>query len=207
MTDRPYQMLPPLDEAQRDIAAVLSSRQDVRLFALGGDTWRMAFVMPAMLPGWWHLAVIEITQTIWTTRRPVATSRVPAFLEHMGVRSASFSAQAAEPTDHNPMESWPVPRGATSVYFIQAIDGGPVKIGHAASIASRLKSLQTGSPVLLRVLATIPGAGQAGEAALHKRFVRSRSHGEWFRPTPGLMEYIARHAGSVAAALKTGGAA
>lgn len=84
--------------------------------------------------------------------------------------------------------------GPRSVYFVQPVDGGPIKIGIAANVASRLSGLQTGSPVELRVLGIIPGVRPSREAELHERFASTRKHGEWFEPTPELMAYIAVHA-------------
>lgn len=77
------------------------------------------------------------------------------------------------------------------VYFIQAMGGGPIKIGSAADVTGRLQMLQTGSPVRLQVLAVIPGADECGEFALHAQFAESRLHGEWFQPTPELLDVIA----------------
>jgi hypothetical protein len=67
------------------------------------------------------------------------------------------------------------------VYFIQGIDGGLIKIGSASNVNSRLKSLQAGSPVLLRVLGSVEGS-LTGELGLHKRLAAYRAHGEWFVP-------------------------
>jgi len=67
------------------------------------------------------------------------------------------------------------------VYFIQGIDGGLIKIGSTSDVKSRLKTLQAGSPVLLRVLGSIEGS-LTGELGLHKRLAAYRTHGEWFVP-------------------------
>jgi hypothetical protein len=61
-------------------------------------------------------------------------------------------------------------------------------------VRSRLDSMQTGSPVQLRVIGVIAGVGQEHETALHRRFVAARSHGEWFHPVPELLAYIAENA-------------
>lgn len=76
------------------------------------------------------------------------------------------------------------------VYFVQGVDGGPIKIGVATDPKRRLATLQHGSPVLLRALIIMPG-GFEMERQLHRLFAAGRMHGEWFDPdTPGLMEYI-----------------
>lgn len=68
-----------------------------------------------------------------------------------------------------------------TVYFI----GGEfdrVKIGYTSepTADTRLRDLQTGSPVALRVLAACPGQ-QSDEASLHRFFDEERTHGEWFQ--------------------------
>jgi hypothetical protein len=77
------------------------------------------------------------------------------------------------------------------VYFVQAVGGGPIKIGHAANVAARVDRLQTGSPAPLRVLAVILGAGVSAETSLHQRFAHLRAHGEWFHPAAELTDFIA----------------
>lgn len=81
-----------------------------------------------------------------------------------------------------------------SVYFVQSVDGGLIKIGIASNVAARLSGMQTGSPVKLRVIGVIPDARSTVEAELHERFATARRHGEWFEPTPELLAYIAEHA-------------
>lgn len=74
------------------------------------------------------------------------------------------------------------------IYFIQGEQGGPIKIGYTSGDArGRLGELQTGSPILLRLLSTVEG-GRLEEARLHHRFGAVRLHGEWFRPVPALIE-------------------
>lgn len=76
------------------------------------------------------------------------------------------------------------------VYFIQATVSGLVKIGSASDPGSRLRTLQTGSPERLRLLATMDG-GEPFEREMHARFAADRSHGEWFYATPELLDLIA----------------
>lgn len=72
------------------------------------------------------------------------------------------------------------------VYFIQAGEDGPVKIGVAAEPFKRLAELQTGNPARLRVVAIIEG-DTGIEKALHERFAEHRLEGEWFKPTHVLL--------------------
>ncbi len=65
------------------------------------------------------------------------------------------------------------------VYAVQQGTGGAVKIGRANDIGRRLKSLQTGSPAPLVVLATWPGGAEL-EHEMHVKYAEYRLHGEWF---------------------------
>lgn len=74
-------------------------------------------------------------------------------------------------------------------YFIQAEDGGPIKIGLSTygKVDDRLKSLQTGNPLRLVVRRLVHGDH---EATLHKHFAAHRLGGEWFEAVPELAEPI-----------------
>lgn len=75
------------------------------------------------------------------------------------------------------------------VYFIQAGEDGPIKVGSAAKPHSRLKELQTSSPYKLRLLGSVPG-GYVEERRLHRLFGYFRLHGEWFEPIQEIKDYI-----------------
>lgn len=75
------------------------------------------------------------------------------------------------------------------VYFAQAVSGGPIKIGVSRDISARLATLQTGSPLILRILGFQEGS-RAIEAALHRRFAAHHVHNEWFEPCEALLGYI-----------------
>lgn len=81
------------------------------------------------------------------------------------------------------------------VYFAQLTTGGPIKIGMAKRLRTRMFALQSGCPYPLQVLYAMPEAGYKEEAALHRRFADQRLHGEWFRPAPKLRDLIAVLAG------------
>ena len=75
------------------------------------------------------------------------------------------------------------------VYFVQCGDDGPIKIGKSSGdMKRRLGELQVGNPVELRLLVSIPGDV---EQAMHMRFARQRIRGEWFRPDPVLLAFVA----------------
>jgi hypothetical protein len=94
---------------------------------------------------------------------------------------------------------WPEIRGTKAggrtddLYFIQAEHGGPIKIGRAACIETRMETLQVGSPYRLVCIGHISYGGSE-EAALHRRFHALRLHGEWFEPSKKLLSYIRKHA-------------
>ncbi|WP_424140409.1 GIY-YIG nuclease family protein [Roseomonas chloroacetimidivorans] len=68
-----------------------------------------------------------------------------------------------------------------AVYFIQAGENGPVKIGTTESILRRIALIQNGQAEPVRLLHLFEG-GREEEQALHRRFREYRLRGEWFRP-------------------------
>lgn len=83
------------------------------------------------------------------------------------------------------------PSGTPTIYFIATQDRQAIKIGYSGNVADRLATLQTGSPIPLVLVATMPGT-QTQEQRLHAQF--DRINGEWFRPTSKLIRYIVDHA-------------
>lgn len=68
------------------------------------------------------------------------------------------------------------------VYFIQADENGPIKIGFTADDPKRrLAQLQTGNPHCLRLLGAI-GGDTARERQFHSELAAWRLQGEWFEP-------------------------
>lgn len=71
------------------------------------------------------------------------------------------------------------------VYIIQHGSRGPYKIGKADNPQTRLKELQIGNPVELRLVASIyfqtENRARAVERQLHRMYSRARIRGEWFR--------------------------
>ena len=84
----------------------------------------------------------------------------------------------------------------TMVYFIQSVNGGPIKIGYSNNVNERIRELQTASPYKLILLAAIVG-GVRMENDIHKQFSKYRMRGEWFKPAKELMEFINKHKYSV----------
>lgn len=76
------------------------------------------------------------------------------------------------------------------VYFIQAANGGPIKIGKADRPDRRLKQLQAAHPYPLVILAVCRGGFLAEREVIH-RFAHKRLQGEWFEPDDKLLALIA----------------
>lgn len=80
------------------------------------------------------------------------------------------------------------------IYFLQPLDGGPVKIGCSVDVGRRQRQLEGiyGRPLAL--LATMPGDRKV-ERRIHTRFARLRlGRSEQFRPARELLEFIGRPA-------------
>lgn len=75
------------------------------------------------------------------------------------------------------------------IYFVQLGDSGPVKIGTARNVRTRLAGLQCGTIETLRLIAVIPGARDM-EKKLHSQFDEYRLRGEWFEFGPALAAII-----------------
>ena len=83
-------------------------------------------------------------------------------------------------------------RSGRVVYFLRAFVGhqAMIKVGSTAKLRRRVVELQTASPVRLHVLAAVPG-GEPKERELHRLLAPFRSHGEWYRGEPEVMEVVA----------------
>ena len=82
-----------------------------------------------------------------------------------------------------------MPRG--TIYFVEAVGTGYVKIGFTRQMASRrVRELQTASPHELRLLAWMEEF-EGREATIHARFHHLRYRGEWFRLDEALRLFVA----------------
>lgn len=73
------------------------------------------------------------------------------------------------------------------VYFLSS--HGLVKIGFSTRLEQRIQALRASSPVVLELVAAIPGTRQL-ETSLHQQFKKLRKHGEWFLAAEPLSSYI-----------------
>jgi hypothetical protein len=79
------------------------------------------------------------------------------------------------------------------VYFIEAPGSGLIKIGVADDVASRFRALQLQCADTLTLVGSLVCRERGAlERRLHKQFAHLRSHGEWFRPGPDLVDFIGR---------------
>lgn len=80
------------------------------------------------------------------------------------------------------------------VYFIFNRDSNSIKIGRAEDVEQPLKSLQTSSPIPLKLLKVIQvnsmKEAQNLERSLHVKFSHLRMSGEWFKAKQELLNYI-----------------
>lgn len=91
--------------------------------------------------------------------------------------------------------SRPDPGTRRLLYVVQSIWGGPVKIGasNTTGLTERLSSLQSGSPLPLRLLLIAEQSGKAPttwEKEVHRRLSSERLHLEWFDNSTPVIEYL-----------------
>jgi hypothetical protein len=79
-----------------------------------------------------------------------------------------------------------------NIYFIQAKSNHLIKIGQTNNIERRLAGLKRMSPVKLRLLGYV-NSGLYSEPFLHNKFKESRMHGEWFKPSEELYDFIEKN--------------
>lgn len=75
------------------------------------------------------------------------------------------------------------------VYFIQSEADRSIKIGYSTNVAARLSYLATASAHPLKLLAVIAG-DKRDEREIHWQFRKDHLHGEWFRSTERLLDFI-----------------
>jgi hypothetical protein len=75
----------------------------------------------------------------------------------------------------------------TVAYFVQSGTDGPIKIGVTTDFGSRFRSLEMSSPIRLFILGVVPGDI---ESMCHASLAQWRLHGEWFTPSPEVLEFV-----------------
>ena len=74
-----------------------------------------------------------------------------------------------------------------TVYFVQAGEGGRIKVGYSPYPDQRIDFLRRFNGADIKVLATIEGTRRL-EHYIHVHLAAHRAHGEWFNPTPEVLE-------------------
>lgn len=99
--------------------------------------------------------------------------------------------RAATETINVGLNDEPESGGYSVIYFLEAVGVGSIKIGFTdrTDVESRIAEIQTGCPVPVRLLKSMPGTLE-DEKNLHRRFASSRLNGEWFKPVPELIQHI-----------------
>jgi hypothetical protein len=82
------------------------------------------------------------------------------------------------------------PKPQSYVYFLRRPDG-QIKIGKTVNVDLRVKVLKYSSGHDLELMLVLPGCYKK-EHEFHKMFSECRRIGEWFSPSPDLMEFIER---------------
>lgn len=83
------------------------------------------------------------------------------------------------------------PRPETATIYFIGPDGGPIKIGWASNITTRLRDLRLANAFPLKLWASVGGPPSL-ERDYHKRFAAHRLHGEWFARHPDILAEIER---------------
>lgn len=76
------------------------------------------------------------------------------------------------------------------VYFARPVGmRGPIKIGISQNPYARCKNGESWSPFPLEIFGTVPGRW-LDEQFLHECLAEHHSHGEWFHPSPFVIEAV-----------------
>ena len=74
------------------------------------------------------------------------------------------------------------------IYFVQAGENGPIKIGFSDEVHECIELLQVGCPYKLNLLWVYNGR-QYDEVGLHELFFHEHIRGEWFRPGKSILGF------------------
>lgn len=138
-------------------------------------------------PAWWY-------RQQWLSAQPIASRprTQPKYAwedpARLGVARNAGAAMKQPPVTADPQPArtglapqrprkWSAKVGEPHTYLITAEGSHLVKIGIATDPMQRLKTLQTGQPMDLFLMWSVPGDY---EHALHVRFAEYRHRGEWF---------------------------
>jgi hypothetical protein len=72
-------------------------------------------------------------------------------------------------------------------YVVENLNNGFIKIGCSCNVKQRIKVLQDATPDILELIGILP----VGEKYIHVKFAHARIKGEWYKPHPTLIRYLA----------------
>lgn len=81
--------------------------------------------------------------------------------------------------------------GVAYIYIARRPDTGAVKVGRARNLWARLRAIQTSNDVTIELLAAWRSS-PADEALIHGFLAPHRKRGEWYNPTPLILDWIER---------------
>ncbi|MDE2103839.1 MAG: GIY-YIG nuclease family protein [Patescibacteria group bacterium] len=142
---------------------------------------------------WWGLKIVS-GGIIEFFNRPFTEMGIRMWIENFIPSSFTWSSIRWSGNDFDPNKSKRRIRPKSDVvYFIEAEGLNRVKIGRCeGSPISRISSLQCGSPVKLKLVATVRG-GCKKEGMIHKMFSKFSIHGEWFHFSEPIKQYISQN--------------
>jgi len=129
--------------------------------------------------------IIDATSSI----KPMSEKGVLYWLTHIVKDTIKWTVSEWDGQEFNffmPQEK--TNKTKTTIYFIEAVGTGFVKIGRGLG---RLDQLQTGCPFMLRYLCEFQDNVEK-EQQLHERFRKDHYRGEWFYLSEDIKKYIER---------------
>lgn len=122
-----------------------------------------------------------------STIKPMSEKGILYWLTHIVKDTIKWSVSEWDGQEFNffmPQEK--TNKTETTIYFIEAVGTGFVKIGRGNE---RLEALQTGCPFLLKYLYRLQDTPKK-EKELHKRFEKDHYRGEWFYLSKDIRNFI-----------------
>jgi hypothetical protein len=130
--------------------------------------------------------VIEVLRAFKQLRQEEEPESLPVNLGARNLFAAIRDAILLQPGDRIYTTSEPY------TYFVQAGNRGPIKIGSTRNLPVRLRTLCAMFPMPLKLLGVMKGAD--AETKCHSQFDAFRLHGEWFAPSPVVLDFIRQNA-------------
>jgi hypothetical protein len=189
-------------------------RRDVKRYAADEFPWdplqfhscanrfAVAYVVAASRAGAaWHALVVcgKQSDIAFRTRIPIAKEKIFKWLSVRGHETGVWRSKLMDPLDFTPPAYGKSTRANHEppgyVYFLRDVITKLIKIGYSMSPYDRQTRIQGMCSGELSWIGAFR-ADRSFEAHLHRYFLCNRAHGEWFRETPELTEFIREEATS-----------